>query len=96
MLGLNNYGNRTIARIRENKEELSKTFCEIYMMQLSISVFIVMIYILYGIFFSNTLMTWILLIYILSAVVDINWFYFGIEKFKLTVIRNSLIKFSRL
>lgn len=92
MLGLNNYGNRTIAKIRENKEELSKTFCEIYMMQLSISVFIVMIYILYGIFFSNTLMTWMLLIYILSAVVDINWFYFGIEKFKLTVIRNSLIK----
>ena len=34
MLGLNNYGNRSISAIRDNKEELSKTFWGIYYMQL--------------------------------------------------------------
>ena len=92
MLGINNYGNRTIAKVREDKKKLSKNFCEIYMMQLFVSIFVVIIYIIYAIFFSNTLMTWILLIYIVSAVIDINWFYFGLEKFKLTVTRNSIIK----
>ncbi|MBX7326763.1 lipid II flippase MurJ, partial [Clostridium chauvoei] len=31
-------------------------------------------------------------IYIISALFDINWFFFGIEEFKLTVIRNTIIK----
>ena len=34
MLGLNNYGNRAIAKVRDNKEELSKEFCGIYAFQL--------------------------------------------------------------
>ena len=33
MLGLNNYGNRTIAMIRDDKEKLSKTFKEIRLLQ---------------------------------------------------------------
>ena len=32
MLGLNNYGNRSIAKVRDNKEKLSRTFKEIYCM----------------------------------------------------------------
>lgn len=31
-------------------------------------------------------------LYVISGVFDINWFYFGIEKFKLTVTRNTIIK----
>lgn len=31
-------------------------------------------------------------IYVFAAVFDINWFFFGIEKFKLTVGRNTLVK----
>ena len=34
MLGLNNYGNRTIAAVRDNREVLSSTFSEIWFMQL--------------------------------------------------------------
>ena len=47
-LGLNNYGNRSIARTRDDKKELSKTFCSIYALQLitaSISLFIYILYI---------------------------------------------------
>ena len=34
LLGVNNYGNRSIAKVRDNKEELSKTFWGIYTLQL--------------------------------------------------------------
>jgi O-antigen/teichoic acid export membrane protein len=29
---------------------------------------------------------------VIGGIIDVNWFFFGIEKFKLTVIRNSIIK----
>ena len=34
MLGINNYGNRRIAQVRDEKEKLSKEFWTIYTMQL--------------------------------------------------------------
>ena len=92
MLGLNNYGNRSIASVRDNKEELSKTFCSIYVMQLITGCISLVAYIIYGIFVSNMVMTWITLLYVISAIFDVNWFFFGMEQFKLTVTRNAFIK----
>ena len=43
MLGLNNYGNRTIAAVRDDKEKLSKTFWDIYYMQFSLSIITTMV-----------------------------------------------------
>ncbi len=97
LLGLNNYGNRTIASVRDNKEQLSKTFCSIYAMQLIMSLIVFVIYIIYVLFLaSNQLMAWIQLIYLISVVLDINWFFFGMEQFKLTVTRNTIIKILNL
>lgn len=92
MLGLNNYGNRTIAMVRDNKKELSKTFYSIYVMQFIIAIAVVFCYIIYSLLFANSPMTWIMLFYIISAGLDINWFFFGLEEFKLTVIRNTIVK----
>lgn len=94
MLGLNNYGNRAIAKVRDNKEELSKEFCGIYAFQLISSITMVVSYILYIILFNKEykLIASIQILYVLSSVFDINWFFFGIEKFKLTITRNTLIK----
>ena len=97
LLGLNNYGNRTIASVRDDKDKLSKTFCSIYAMQLIMSLFVIIIYILYTLFLSsNRLMAWIQLIYLISVSLDINWFFFGMEQFKLTVSRNTIIKILNL
>ena len=48
MLGLNNYGNRTIARVRDNEEKLSKTFWSIYALQLFLGIIINIIYVGYS------------------------------------------------
>ena len=92
MLGLSNYGNRTIAFVRDNKKGLSRKFCEIYIMQLIVSAIVIVCYILYAIFMSNTIMTWIMLIYVVSTAFDISWLFFGLEQFKITAIRSSIIK----
>lgn len=98
MLGLNNYGNRTIAKCRDNRELLSKTFKEIYLMQLFTSMCMVFFYLLFVIMFVNKyrLIALIQSLYVVSCVLDINWFFFGIEEFKLTITRNVIIKIASL
>lgn len=94
MLGLNNYGNRTIAKARDNKEKLSKEFWGIYIMQLVTSILMTTFYIGYVFIFDNKYKTIAIIqtLYMLSTMLDINWFFFGIEKFKLTITRNMLVK----
>lgn len=94
MLGLVNYGNRTIAQVRGNKYLLSQTFSNIYGLQL-ITSFIMMIgYVVYINTFvtENRIIFYIQLFLILATILDINWFFFGLEQFKLTVTRNTIIK----
>lgn len=94
MLGIKNYGNRMIAKSRDNREELNRTFSSIFCLHALISIFVIFIYIIYALFISkeNKLYVFIQGTYVLGALFDINWFYFGIEKFKLTVTRNTIIK----
>lgn len=94
MIGLNNYGNRAVAKVRDDKEKLSKEFCSIYSLQLITSITMVISYIIYIIFFAKQykIISLIQIMYIISAIFDINWFFFGIEKFKLTITRNTIIK----
>lgn len=94
LLGINNYGNRTIAQNRENKEKLSKTFWEIYSIQIFMGLIMFVLYILYLFMFNIEYKKIALIqsIYILSAIFDINWFFFGLEKFKITVTRSTVLK----
>lgn len=93
LLGVVNYGNRTIASVRSNKEKLSRTFCSIYAMQLICSLIVCFGYVFYLLFIAtDSLLAWLQLLYLISVAIDINWFFFGMEKFKLTVSRNTFIK----
>lgn len=94
LMGLSNYGNRTIASVRDNKKKLSKTFWSIYLMQIFMAIIVIIIYIVYVVLVaSNKTMAWIQIVYLISVTLDINWFFFGMEQFKLTVTRNTIIKF---
>lgn len=93
LMGLTNYGNRTIAGVKENKNELSRTFWSIYFMQIIMAIVVIIIYIFYVYFIaSDKVMASIQLLYLISVALDINWFFFGMELFKLTVTRNTIIK----
>ncbi len=93
MLGINSYGNRSIAMIRDDKEELSKKFLSIYSLQLILSIIMIVFYITYIRFIcDDTIMGWIMLLYVLSAALDVNWFFAGLENFKLIAIRNTIVQ----
>ena len=81
MLGLNNYGNRTVAIVKHNKDALSKNFWSIYVMQIGIGIIIVGVYLGYVIYFSkNRIAGLIMCLYVISACFDINWFFFWMEQ----------------
>ena len=93
LLGLNKYGNRKIASIKNDKGLLSKSFYEIYSMQVICFVVCFCAYIICSLFiFVDREMSLILAIFVLSSLFDINWFFFGMEMFDKTVIRNTAIK----
>lgn len=95
MLGVNNYGNRSIAQAREDKVKVSKIFWEIYGLQLLLSVICTVTYVLFSCFLFSGEERFIFLIQgmvVFAATTDINWFAFGLEKFKYTTVRNIIIK----
>lgn len=97
MLGINNYGSRKIAKSDSIKEK-TINFIEIYRIQFILSITMIIIYMLYIGLFSVKYKIIMLIqgINIISVAFDINWFFFGMEKFKLTVIRNIIVKFLTL
>lgn len=94
LLGVNNYGNRTIAKVRDNKEELSKNFWGIYAMQLIMGITMLVLYVGYIFLFENEYKTIAIIqsLFIISSILDINWFFFGLEEFKVTITRNTIVK----
>lgn len=94
MLGLNNYGNRSIATIRDDKVKLKKTFSEIVSMQWLVTAIVAAIYIISLVCFNNNFKYYylVLLMYVISAGFDINWLFLGLEQFKINIVRNTIIK----
>lgn len=94
MLGINNYGNRTCAAVRDDRGKLSETFWEIYFCQMSMSIICIIIYLTTVFFRSNEEKTigLIFTIYVCAALLDINWFFCGVEEFKVITIRNVVAK----
>lgn len=93
MLGVNNYGNRCIARVRGDRWRLSKEFWSIYAFQATATVLMCALYISYAVNASEGVviaLSWVP--YVLSAGFDVNWLFFGLEEFRLTVVRNFIVK----
>lgn len=94
MLGVSNYGNRMVAAVRNDKEELEKTFWEIYAFQFVVGALVCMVYLFYCMFIvkQDRLVSYMQFFYVASGWFGINWLMFGLEQFKLTTIRNTVIR----
>ncbi|BCX31099.1 hypothetical protein LTWDN19_16660 [Latilactobacillus curvatus] len=94
MLGVANYGNRSISKARDNKEEYSKTFWSIYFFQITFSLIIIILYFLYFFFLckTNRLIVLIESLVVMSSIFDVTWLFFGLELFKVTTIRSIIVK----
>lgn len=94
MLGVSNYGNRMVAAVRDDKEKLEKTFWEIYAFQFIVGTLVCIAYLIYCTFIveQDRLVSYMQFFYVASGWLGINWLMFGLEQFKLTTIRNIVIR----
>ena len=94
MLGLANYGTRTIASVMNDKEKVSKEFLSIFSLQFITSTIAIGGYIFYFILFckDNRIIALVQILAIISCYLDINWLFFGLEKFEITVKINIIIR----
>ncbi|MCW4388319.1 flippase [Limosilactobacillus oris] len=97
-MGITLYGNREVAYHREDIYERSKTFWGVEALQL-LTVSASLIAYLFAVFlFSTTFKHYFLLqgIWILATGVDVSWYFMGLENFKVTVVRNTLVKLASI
>lgn len=92
-LGVGVYGNREIARVRENKENLSKKFWEIFNMSFLVSVVSLMLYLLVVSFSKDRSYFYLQSFVIIAAIFDISWFFMGIEDFKKSSLSSLIAQF---
>lgn len=93
MLGIKNYGNRAIAQARDDQDALNETFSNLLAVHIGVSAICCGVYGIYAVLLKNDQLYAVIQgMYVLSGLFDISWFYFGIEKFKLTVARNMVIR----
>ena len=94
MLGTVNYGTRSIAAVKESHQELRRVFWEIYALQVFASLISLIAYFVYlGMWCrENKVIATIQILSLIGSIMDINWLFFGIENFKITVTRSIIIK----
>lgn len=92
-IGISTYGNRQIAYSRGNARDVSQDFWEISILRfltIAISYIAFLIYLnfvsqYHGFFFAQSFQ-------IIAAAFDISWLFMGLENFKITVLRNFVVK----
>ena len=93
MMGVSDYGNRKIAQVRDCEERLNHDFSQIMYLQLFLGGISTLVYLITILFFNTYfIIRLVLVLYVMTAAVDINWFAFGIEEFKFTSIRSIICR----
>lgn len=99
LLGISNYGTRVISQQSCNDPKLSKTlFIEVHLSQLLSGSAAIVLYLAYTILFVKEyfILSIIQVLFLISSVIDISWYYYGIEEFKKIVIRNIIVKIATI
>lgn len=92
-LGIAIYGQREVAYLQEKPNDYSKTFWEIVILRfITISISMILFYFLFVLNGQYSIYYKILLLELFATCLDISWFFQGLEEFKKTVIRNTIVK----
>ena len=92
-MGIGYYGNRQIAYVRDNRTKMAKTFWEIQIVKTIMTLVSIITFEIFLIFYTRQFDYMVAQSLNLIAVAfDISWFYEGVENFKVTVLKNSLVK----
>ena len=92
-LGISKYGQREIAYVQNDKENRSRVFWELNIIRIcTISITLLIFWLAFCLKGEYVTYYRILLLELIAVLLDITWFFQGIEDFKKVVIRNIIIK----
>ena len=96
-LGIDTYGSRAIALVRDNSKELNQTFSELFFIHVVMSIIVLCAYFVYLQCIKELSIVEVMQgLYIVAEMIEINWLFIGLEKFKLIVRRSIFIKISTI
>lgn len=92
-LGLHSYGNRSIAYVKDDRIQLSRTFCSIYAFQLFLGIIVSITYFFYALLYApERKLAMIFWLVVIAGTIDLTWFLYGLEEFRTTAIRDVVVK----
>lgn len=91
-LGLTTFGQREISYVQENRKKRSIIFWETNILELIASFFCIIVYVIFSLLHSNWQLYIVLVFNLLAVIVNISWFFQGIEEFGKIVLRNIIFK----
>lgn len=91
-LGLSTYGVREIAYVRKDKKKLSRKFWEIQSFNLIFSSVVLIVYCVYAYFSEFSTLFFLQSMSVLATLLDVSWFFQGIEDFKRIALVNIMVK----
>jgi O-antigen/teichoic acid export membrane protein len=92
-LGTSLYGNRQIAYVRDDADELAKTFSAIFVVRaITTTVALGLYFFIFNTTDALRTLRLIQSLHIVSAIFDVTWLFIGLEDFKRIVTRNLVIR----
>lgn len=93
LLGMSTYGSRQIAYVRDDVEEKSQAFWDLNATRMITMSIATVCYVVLCIFSKeNRILYAVQSFTVLASLIDISWYFAGIEKFKITAVRNIFVK----
>lgn len=93
-LGVNTCGTRAIAKTKDNKELMTKTFKSIFFIQAGMGILSLFIFITFIFLFDTKykLYFYLLIPFIIGQTIRISWFFLGLEQIRTILLRNIWIR----
>lgn len=92
-VGTTIYGQREIAFARDDPKRRSEVFWQVTLLRCAgVFIFGLIYFLIFGLGTEYSSVYQVLMIEIIATAFDVSWFFMGLENFKATVIRNTIIK----
>ena len=92
-LGIATYGQREISYFQNNLIKRSEVFYNVFILKLLISSIVFMVYVIFYLLVYKSYLYLVFSFSILAVLIDVTWFFQGLEEFKLVTIRNLIFRF---
>lgn len=91
-MGMTTFGQREISYVQDDREKRTKIFWETNILELISALVAMLIYYIYAVNQDNSALYLVLIFNIASVVVNVTWFFQGMEEFGKIVLRNVIFK----